>query len=113
MNQLTLKAPFTVKGKGLHSGLEITAVFQPAPENFGYKFKRVDLEGQPVIDALAENVVETSRGTVLGKNNVIVSTVEHALAALYSAGVDNCLIEVTGPEIKWVSKSRKPIRIFI
>ncbi len=99
MNQLTLKAPFTVKGKGLHSGLEITAVFQPAPENFGYKFKRVDLEGQPVIDALAENVVETSRGTVLGKNNVIVSTVEHALAALYSAGVDNCLIEVTGPEI--------------
>ncbi|MBD5310214.1 MAG: bifunctional UDP-3-O-[3-hydroxymyristoyl] N-acetylglucosamine deacetylase/3-hydroxyacyl-ACP dehydratase [Bacteroides sp.] len=99
MKQLTLKAPFSVKGKGLHSGLEITAVFQPAPDNHGYKFKRVDLEGQPVVDALAENVVETTRGTVLGKKDVRVSTVEHALAALYAAGVDNCLIEVDGPEM--------------
>lgn len=99
MKQLTLKAPFTVSGKGLHSGLEITATFQPAPENHGYKFKRIDLEGTPVIDALAENVVETTRGTVLGKNDVKVSTVEHALAALYAAGVDNCLIEVNGPEM--------------
>ncbi|MDE6008176.1 MAG: UDP-3-O-acyl-N-acetylglucosamine deacetylase, partial [Muribaculaceae bacterium] len=83
MKQLTLKAPFSVKGKGLHSGLEISATFQPAPDNYGYKFKRVDLEDQPVIDALAENVVETTRGTVLGKKDVRVSTVEHALAALY------------------------------
>ncbi len=99
MKQLTLKAPFTLKGKGLHSGMVITATFKPAPDNFGYKFKRVDLEGEPVIDALAENVVDTTRGTVIGKNNVKISTVEHAMAALYAAGVDNCLIEVDGPEL--------------
>lgn len=100
MKQLTLNAPFTVKGKGLHSGLEIEAVFNPAPENTGYKFKRVDLEGQPVIDAIAENVADTRRGTVISdrKGNV-VSTVEHVMAALYAAGVDNCLIEVNGPEV--------------
>lgn len=99
MNQLTLKAPFTVKGKGLHSGLEITAVFQPAPANHGYKFRRIDLEGFPIIDAVAENVVDTTRGTVLGKKDVIVSTVEHALAALYASGIDNCLIDINGPEL--------------
>lgn len=99
MNQLTLAAPFTVKGKGLHTGQVITAVFQPAPANHGYKFRRIDLEGQPVIDALAENVVDTTRGTVLGKKDVVVSTVEHGLAALYAAGVDNCLIDVDGPEL--------------
>lgn len=99
MNQLTLAAPFTVKGKGLHSGLEITAVFNPAPANHGYKFRRVDLEGQPVIDAVAENVVDTTRGTVIGKNGNVVSTVEHALAALYASGIDNCLIDVDGPEL--------------
>lgn len=99
MKQLTLKAPFSVSGKGLHSGLEITATFLPAPENHGYKFKRVDLEDQPVVDALAENVVETQRGTVIGKKDVRISTIEHAMAALYSAGVDNCLIELNGPEL--------------
>ncbi len=99
MKQLTLKSPFTVSGKGLHSGLEITAKFMPAPENHGYKFKRVDLEDHPVVDALAENVVDTQRGTVLGKNDVKISTVEHALAALYAASIDNCLIEVNGPEL--------------
>lgn len=105
MNQLTLKESFTVKGKGLHSGLDITAVFNPAPDNFGYKFKRVDLEDQPVIDAVAENVVDTTRGTVIGKKDVTVSTIEHAMAALYAAGVDNCLIEVNGPEIPIVDGS--------
>lgn len=99
MNQLTLKDSFTVKGKGLHSGLEIIATFKPAPENHGYKFQRVDLEDMPIIDALAENVVETTRGTVLGKKDVKISTVEHALAALYAAGIDNCLIEVNAPEM--------------
>lgn len=99
MKQLTLNAPFTLSGKGLHSGMEITATFTPAPENRGYRFRRIDLEGQPEIEALAENVVETTRGTVLGKNGVKVSTVEHALAALYAAGVDNCLVEVDGPEL--------------
>ena len=99
MNQLTLNDSFTVKGKGLHSGLEITAKFLPADENTGYKFKRVDLEGQPVIDAIAENVVETTRGTVIGSKGNVVSTIEHAMAALYAAGVDNCMIEVDGPEM--------------
>lgn len=99
MQQLTLSAPFTVKGKGLHSGLNITATFQPAPENTGYRFRRIDLEGMPEIEAVAENVVETTRGTVLGRKDVKVSTVEHALAALYAAGVDNCIIEVDGPEL--------------
>ncbi|MDE7441390.1 MAG: bifunctional UDP-3-O-[3-hydroxymyristoyl] N-acetylglucosamine deacetylase/3-hydroxyacyl-ACP dehydratase [Muribaculaceae bacterium] len=108
MNQLTLNSEFTVAGKGLHSGLEIKATFKSAPENFGYKFKRVDLEGEPVIDALAENVVDTTRGTVLGKNGVVVSTVEHALAALYASGIDNCLIEVDGPELPILDGSAMP-----
>ena len=99
MEQLTLKSPFSVKGKGLHSGMEITAEFKPAPVNHGYRFKRIDLEGEPVIEAVAENVVDTTRGTVLGKGDVRISTVEHALASLYAAGVDNCLIELNGPEM--------------
>ena len=99
MKQLTLTGEFSVKGKGLHTGLEIEATFLPAPENHGYKIQRLDLEGEPVIDALAEYVTDTARGTVLAKGDVRVSTVEHALAALYAAGVDNCLIKVTGPEI--------------
>ncbi len=99
MNQLTLSESFEVSGKGLHSGLPITAKFCPAPVGFGYKFKRVDLPDAPVIDAVAENVVETTRGTVIGRNDVCISTIEHAMAALYAAGVDNCLIEVNGPEL--------------
>lgn len=99
MNQLTLKAPITVSGKGLHSGLFITAVLNPAPENTGYKFRRIDLEGQPVIDAVAENVIDTTRGTVIGKNDIRVSTIEHAIAALYAAGIDNCIIDIDGPEM--------------
>lgn len=99
MNQMTLKASFLVEGKGLHSGQHLKAVFKPAAVNTGYVFKRVDLPDQPEIEALAENVVDTTRGTVLGRNGVVVSTVEHALAALYAAGIDNCLIEVDGPEI--------------
>ena len=99
MKQLTLKAPFTVKGKGLHTGLEIEATFNPADPGHGYKFRRVDLPDAPVIDALAENVVETTRGTVLQCGDVRVSTVEHALSALYAAGIDNCLIDVNAPEM--------------
>lgn len=99
MNQKTLNGEFTLTGKGLHTGLEITARFLPAPENHGYKFKRVDLEGEPVIDALAENVVATNRGTVIAKGDARVSTIEHAMAALYAAGVDNVLIEVNAPEL--------------
>lgn len=96
--QKTLKGSFTLNGKGLHTGLPITITFNPAPENHGYKIKRIDLEGEPVIDAVAENVGATQRGTVLIKGEVHVSTVEHAMAALYALEVDNCLIEVNAPE---------------
>ncbi|MDH6341771.1 UDP-3-O-[3-hydroxymyristoyl] N-acetylglucosamine deacetylase/3-hydroxyacyl-[acyl-carrier-protein] dehydratase [Parabacteroides sp. PFB2-12] len=96
--QKTLANSFSLAGKGLHSGLDIQITFHPAPENHGYKIKRVDLEGQPVVDALAENVVNTQRGTVIAKNNVQISTIEHAMAALYAAEIDNCLIEVNAPE---------------
>ncbi|MDR1525142.1 MAG: bifunctional UDP-3-O-[3-hydroxymyristoyl] N-acetylglucosamine deacetylase/3-hydroxyacyl-ACP dehydratase [Tannerella sp.] len=97
--QKTLASEFSLKGKGLHTGLNINVTFKPAQENHGYKIKRIDLEGQPVIDASAENVTNTQRGTVLSKGDVQVSTVEHALAALYAWGIDNCLIEVDAPEI--------------
>ncbi|GHU78608.1 3-hydroxyacyl-[acyl-carrier-protein] dehydratase FabZ [Bacteroidia bacterium] len=96
--QHTLKESFSLKGKGLHTGLEIEIKFNPAPVNHGYKIKRVDLDDQPLIEALAEHVKGTQRGTVLSKNEVSVSTVEHAMAALYAYEVDNCLIEVNAPE---------------
>lgn len=96
--QQTLKGSFAMCGKGLHTGLNLTVTFNPAPENTGYKIQRIDLEGQPVIDAVAENVVETTRGTVLGKKDIRISTVEHALSALYALGIDNCLMQVNGPE---------------
>lgn len=96
--QNTLKGSFALCGKGLHTGLNLTVTFNPAPENSGYKIQRIDLEGQPIIDAVAENVVDTQRGTVLGKGDVRVSTVEHGLAALYALGIDNCLMQVSGPE---------------
>ena len=76
--QKTLATSFSMQGKGLHTGLDIQITFHPAPENHGYKIKRVDLEGEPVIDAVAENVAGTQRGTVLSKNGIQVSTIEHA-----------------------------------
>ncbi|MDR2683261.1 MAG: bifunctional UDP-3-O-[3-hydroxymyristoyl] N-acetylglucosamine deacetylase/3-hydroxyacyl-ACP dehydratase [Dysgonamonadaceae bacterium] len=96
--QRTLKKSFSLQGKGLHTGLKIHITFHPAPENHGYKIKRTDVEGDSIIDAVAENVTNTQRGTVLSKNNLQVSTVEHAMAALYAMRIDNCLIEVDAPE---------------
>ena len=98
LKQETLKGSFSLFGKGLHTGLSLTVTFNPAPENTGYKIQRIDLEGEPIIDAIAENVTETTRGTVLCKGDVRVSTVEHGLAALYAMGIDNCIIQVNGPE---------------
>ncbi len=97
--QHTLKSPFSVTGKGLHTGITSTATFCPAPENSGYRFQRTDVEGQPIIEGIADNVVETTRSTVLAKGDVRVGTVEHALAALRGMGVDNCLIQIDGPEM--------------
>ena len=115
MKQKTLKGSFSLFGKGLHTGLNLTVTFNPAPENTGYKIQRIDIEGEPVIEAIAENVVDTQRGTVLGKGDVRVSTVEHGLSALYALGIDNCLIQVNGPEfpildgsaIQYVDKIRE------
>lgn len=87
-----------MRGQGLHTGYDIEITFKAAPVDTGYRIKRVDLEGEPIIEAVAENVVHTQRGTVLGVGNVTVSTVEHAFAALYALGIDNCLVEVNAPE---------------
>ncbi|MGM9621476.1 MAG: bifunctional UDP-3-O-[3-hydroxymyristoyl] N-acetylglucosamine deacetylase/3-hydroxyacyl-ACP dehydratase [Bacteroidaceae bacterium] len=98
LKQNTLKEQFSLSGKGLHTGLSLTVTFMPAPPNHGYKIQRVDMPGQPVMDAVAENVTDTQRGTVLGKGDMRCSTVEHAMAALYALGLDNVLIQVNGPE---------------
>ena len=98
LKQKTLKGSFSLFGKGLHTGLNLTVTFNPAPENHGYKIQRIDLEGEPVIEAIAENVIETSRGTVVAQGNAKCSTIEHGMAALYALGIDNCLIQVNGPE---------------
>lgn len=107
LKQKTLKNSFSLSGKGLHTGLDLTVTFKPAPENFGYKIQRIDLEDQPTIDAIADNVSETQRGTVLEKNGAKVSTIEHGMAALYALGIDNCLIEVNGPEFPILDGSAK------
>ena len=107
LKQKTLGGSFSLNGKGLHTGVNLTVTFNPAPDNYGYKIQRIDLDGQPIIDAVAENVGETTRGTVLVKNGIKVSTVEHALAALYAAGIDNCLIQVNGPEFPILDGSAK------
>lgn len=96
--QKTLKGSFSLFGKGLHTGMNLTVTFNPAPENHGYKIQRIDLEGQPVINAIAEKVIDTQRGTVLGSGDIRVSTIEHGMSALYALGIDNCLIQVNGPE---------------
>ena len=96
--QCTLGDSFSLSGKGLHTGLNLTLTILPAPENHGYKIQRVDMPGQPIFDAVAENVIETTRGTVLGKGEARCSTVEHAMAALYALGIDNVLFQVNGPE---------------
>ena len=98
MKQKTIKQPFTLKGKGLHTGLQISLTCHPAPENHGIKIKRTDIEGEPEMEALAEYVTETNRGTVLKKGEMQVSTIEHAMSAFYSLGIDNCLLCVDAPE---------------
>lgn len=98
VKQRTIKRSFSLQGKGLHTGVDVKITFHPAPENHGYKIRRTDAPGQPVIDAVAENVVATQRATVLEDKGVRVSTVEHALASLYACEIDNCLIDVDAPE---------------
>ncbi len=97
-NQRTVARDVSLTGKGLHSGVDVTITFRPAPPDHGYKFCRTDLPDSPVIDAIAENVTDTSRGTTLSQNGATVATVEHVLAAFYGMRVDNVLIEIDGPE---------------
>lgn len=99
MKQKTIKESFTFTGKGLHTGLIIDAVFLPAPSNSGIRICRVDLPDKPCYEASAEYVSATERGTVLQNGDWKISTVEHALSALYAMGVDNCLIELNAPEM--------------
>lgn len=96
--QRTLAKEITLTGVGLHTGLDVVMTIHPAKENHGYKFKRVDLENQPVIDADCDLVVETSRGTTLEQNGARVSTIEHVLATLVGLEIDNALIEINAPE---------------
>lgn len=106
--QHTLKSPFQLQSKGLHTGLYIHATFEPAPANSGICLCRVDLPGQPTYQALADYVSATERGTVLERGAWKVSTIEHALSALYALNVDNCLISLDGPEMPILDGSAKP-----
>ncbi|MDD3108989.1 MAG: UDP-3-O-acyl-N-acetylglucosamine deacetylase, partial [Alistipes sp.] len=96
--QTTLNAPLSFCGKGLHTGLQVAMTVQPAEAGYGIKFKRTDLEGQPEVEALADYVVDTSRGTTIEKRGVRISTIEHIMAALWGCGVDNACIEIDAPE---------------
>ncbi|WP_298952690.1 bifunctional UDP-3-O-[3-hydroxymyristoyl] N-acetylglucosamine deacetylase/3-hydroxyacyl-ACP dehydratase [uncultured Nonlabens sp.] len=96
--QTTIKNEVSVSGVGLHTGKEVTLVFKAAPENHGYAFERVDLEGNPIIEASAAYVTDTKRGTTLDKRGVQINTCEHVLAALVGLEIDNCLIEINSSE---------------
>jgi UDP-3-O-[3-hydroxymyristoyl] N-acetylglucosamine deacetylase/3-hydroxyacyl-[acyl-carrier-protein] dehydratase len=106
--QKTVAKPVSLKGKGLHSGVEVEVTIYPAPENHGYQFKRTDIEGNPVIRALAEYVKITERSTTIVDKGASITTVEHLLAALYGLGVDNALMEINGPEVPIIDGSAKP-----
>ena len=96
--QQTIQKEASLKGVGLHTGKEVTLTFKPAPENHGYAFKRIDLEGTPIIKADANYVTNTQRGTMLEKNGVVIQTCEHVLAALVGLDIDNVLIELDASE---------------
>ncbi len=96
--QQTLKSPICFKGKGLHTGANVTMNVTPASADYGIVFKRVDVEGAPEIPALCDFVVDTSRGTTIEKGGHRVSTIEHILSALWSMGVDNAIIEIDAAE---------------
>lgn len=105
--QKTIQKEIKLSGKGLHSGKEVELVFKPAPENHGYKFRRTDIDGQPTVNALLENVIDTSRGTTIEENGTKVITVEHVLAAIYGLEIDNILIELNNEEVPIMDGSSK------
>jgi UDP-3-O-[3-hydroxymyristoyl] N-acetylglucosamine deacetylase / 3-hydroxyacyl-[acyl-carrier-protein] dehydratase len=106
--QHTLGSAASISGTGLHTGINVDMTLKPANPGFGFQFQRIDLAGQPVIKADCDLVTDTSRGTTLEENGVKISTIEHILAALVGMGVDNCLIELNGPEIPIIDGSSAP-----
>ena len=106
--QCTLRSPITISGVGLHTGILTNLTFRPAPENFGYKFQRIDLPGQPIVEADVDNVSDTDRGTTISKNGAKISTIEHVLAALAGMEIDNVLMEIDGPEVPIMDGSSRP-----
>ena len=106
--QTTIRDTVSVSGVGLHTGESVTLTFRPAPEGHGYKFRRTDVADQPVIEADVDNVVDTNRGTTIGKKGVKVSTIEHVLAALAGLEIDNVLMDIDGPEVPIMDGSSKP-----
>ena len=106
--QTTIKTEVSVSGVGLHTGKSVRLTFRPAPENHGYVFQRLDLEGKPTVEADVDNVTDTERGTTIEKNGARVSTIEHVLAALAGMELDNVLMEVDGPEVPILDGSSKP-----
>jgi UDP-3-O-[3-hydroxymyristoyl] N-acetylglucosamine deacetylase/3-hydroxyacyl-[acyl-carrier-protein] dehydratase len=106
--QHTLGASISISGTGLHTGVNVDMTLKPANPGFGFQFQRIDLPGMPVVKADCDLVTDTSRGTTLEQGDAKVSTVEHVLAALVGMGVDNCLIEINGPEIPIIDGSSMP-----
>ncbi|MBP3602155.1 MAG: bifunctional UDP-3-O-[3-hydroxymyristoyl] N-acetylglucosamine deacetylase/3-hydroxyacyl-ACP dehydratase [Alistipes sp.] len=96
--QQTLAAPISFSGKGLHTGVTVNMTVNPAADNNGIVFRRIDLEGTPTVPALCEYVTDTSRGTTIEKGAAKVSTIEHIISALWTMGVDNAVIDIDGPE---------------
>ena len=106
--QHTLGKSTQISGTGLHTGINVDMALKPANPGFGFQFQRTDLAGMPIIKADCDLVTDTSRGTTLEQGIIKVSTVEHILAALVGMGVDNCLIEINGPEIPIIDGSSEP-----
>ena len=99
VKQKTIKGEISVHGVGLHTGANVTLTFCPAPDNHGFKFQRIDVDGQPIIDADCDNVTDTARGTTITQNGASVSTIEHVMAAMVGMDLDNVLLKLNGPEV--------------
>ncbi len=108
LNQKTLAKPFTLNGKGLHSGKDATLNILPSEPNTGIAFQRVDIEGEPIIKANINNVISTQRGTTIQKEDINIATIEHLLSALWGTGIDNVIIQIDGPEVPILDGSSQP-----
>ena len=106
--QQTLKSAASLKGIGLHSGVTVNVNIFPAPEGHGIQFKRIDLEGAPLIKADATNIYKSNRHTVLGSEKAFIGTVEHLMSAFYALGIDNALVEADAEELPILDGSALP-----